>query len=305
MLDLPATPILQADVDRLEAVKGLARARLDRDLGWAHYRLELGFDRDTLQGTRPPGCWCLGLGGRTETALTIFNPDAGSSYLVPVWRERCPHCPEGQAAETLYQQTLRQSVASVTAQRLKRVFGQPSLREYQDATLDTLEVLPENQLSLHGLQDWLITQSTDGAYIYGLVGTGKTHLAVALLRARVAAGDYGLFLSESAYLQAVRDTYQDDGHRTAEVQHAAWSVPFLVLDDVGAELLTPWAETQVRALLTARLTGQLPTLMTSNYDPLALRDVREERIVSRVLGLAADGAHVYPWLGPDRRERRL
>jgi hypothetical protein len=53
--------------------------------------------------------------------------------------------------------------------------------------------------------------------------------------------------------------------------------------------------------LNARLNAQLPTLCTSNYDAAGLREVREERIVSRLLGLCGRGQAVYPWTGRDRR----
>lgn len=310
MLDLPATSDLQAEVDRLATLTGLLRARLSREVGWASFRLELGQARDAIQAERPAACWCLGLGGRTESGLTIFDVEQGTSAAVLVWRDRCPHCAEGRAAETYYQETLRRSIASVTAQRIRRVFGQRSLRDYQDARLETVDVRPENAATWEKLLAWAngaSPASESGLLLWGPVGTGKSFAAVALMRRRIELGEYGLFFTETDYLEDVRNTFGDKADSTTEeVQHAARTVPLMVLDDVGGEELTAWGETQIRALLNARMNARLPTLITSNFDPVRLREVREERIVSRVLGLCGRGEHVYEWQGPDRRwEERL
>jgi DNA replication protein DnaC len=63
---------------------------------------------------------------------------------------------------------------------------------------------------------------------------------------------------------------------------ALMEVELLVLDDLGAERMTPWADEQLFVLLNARYLAERPTVLTSNERPDAL----PARLHSRLAELA-------------------
>ena len=134
----------------------------------------------------------------------------------------------------------------------------------------------------------LVSGGLPWAYITGAAGSGKTHMACAILRAyldvhvvkceltdfagRVVGTDYypptAHFVTASGYLDSVRRGFDGDG--TAE---AYLRSPFLVLDDLGQEVPTQWAVGEVFRLVDFRYANLLPTVITSQFprDRLARR----------------------------------
>ena len=113
--------------------------------------------------------------------------------------------------------------------------------------------------------------------LMGTRGTGKTHLAIGVLRELWARhGRIGAFWPVRDLLERVRATF--DADRATESEHEITqqlnSCPLLVLDDY--ERRTDWEERWLYTLLNSRYNGALPTVVTTN---LALG---EDRIVDRV-----------------------
>lgn len=114
-------------------------------------------------------------------------------------------------------------------------------------------------------------------YIYGGVGSGKTGLAWALLRARVLNARYDWEESEAQYpafanvveLLDQAKAAMRDGDGGAPIRNL-YESSLLVLDDLGAERPTDWTRDAIHALVQHRHTSDLPTIITSNYPPSAL-----------------------------------
>jgi predicted ATPase len=138
--------------------------------------------------------------------------------------------------------------------------------------------------------------------LFGPVGTGKTGLAVALLLTLLERGGRGMFVNFRELLWELRRSYRT-GEPTAQVERAQ-RTPLLVLDDLGAERPTDHARDELAVLVERRHGRELPTIVTSNYDPAALArrlghddPVVGQRVVSRLAG----GAVHLRLAGPDRR----
>ena len=96
-------------------------------------------------------------------------------------------------------------------------------------------------------------------------GCGKTHLAVAIARERLAADKAVLFLVVPDLLDHLRATYAPGSPVTynafcQQVREAE----LLVLDDLGSEQSSPWATEKLFQLLNHRYNAELPTVITTN-----------------------------------------
>jgi DNA replication protein DnaC len=131
----------------------------------------------------------------------------------------------------------------------------------------------------------------------GGTGTGKTHLAVAVLKALIRKGFSGLFFDYQNLLERIRSSYNEtSGASDREAYRSALEAEILLLDDFGAHRVTDWVEDTVTSIITWRCNHQKPTLITTNLaDPDAgaspsrrnelggveLRDTIEKRVGPR------------------------
>jgi len=120
-------------------------------------------------------------------------------------------------------------------------------------------------------QGWLV--------FHGAFGCGKTHLAAAIVNARLRAGQAALFIAVPDLLDHLRAAYGADGDESFDNRFEAIKrAPLLVLDDLGTEAPTPWAAEKLFQIFNHRYNAQLPTVITTNHDLEAL----DERLRSRL-----------------------
>lgn len=108
-----------------------------------------------------------------------------------------------------------------------------------------------------------------GLMLYGKPGTGKTHLAAAVVNARLASGNQAVFVTVPELLADIRDTIARKKD-TSELLETVKDVELLVMDDMGAEKITDWAVEQLFSVVNARLLRKKQTVVTSNYEPAKL-----------------------------------
>jgi DNA replication protein DnaC len=125
-----------------------------------------------------------------------------------------------------------------------------------------------------------------GLYFCGGVGTGKTHLAVAVMnelmqRKRVPS----LFVTVPEFLDNLREAYMIPGRDLDEWMDAVKNADLLVLDDLGAEKPNPWVRERLFVVVNHRYREALPTLFTSNIGPRDLASQLGERTASRIIAM--------------------
>jgi DNA replication protein DnaC len=117
-------------------------------------------------------------------------------------------------------------------------------------------------------------------YLCGPCGAGKSHLAAAIANHLAMRGQGVTYASVPDLLRFVRRGF---GERTADERlDALMAIDVLILDDLGAEHLTAWAQEQLFVLLNARYLADGATVLTSNDRPEAL----PARLQSRIAELA-------------------
>ena len=118
-------------------------------------------------------------------------------------------------------------------------------------------------------------------YLTGPPGTGKTHLAVAAASASPWRNRSVAFSTVPELLDTLRKAAmqpKDDADPLEEVKNA----DLLILDDLGVERTTPFAEEQLYLILNHRYEWSLPTIITTNLDYHAVAQTRS-RLASRIM----------------------
>lgn len=109
-------------------------------------------------------------------------------------------------------------------------------------------------------------------------GTGKTHLAVAVLRELIRKGYDGVFLDYQQWLRDMRSAYDVLGgseHRTAYGRAIDASV--ILLDDLGSERHSDWVEDTITSLINHRYNEGKAILATTNLPIPEFGDAKREK----------------------------
>ena len=135
--------------------------------------------------------------------------------------------------------------------------GQGHLPEAQKITLEM--AYNRARIFAEKAEGWLVLQ--------GGFGCGKTHLAAAIANYRLQRGHPVLFVVVPDLLDHLRATYRP----TSEVAYderfeQVRTAPLLILDDLGTQSTTPWAQEKLYQIVNYRYNERLPTVITSNCE---------------------------------------
>jgi DNA replication protein DnaC len=114
----------------------------------------------------------------------------------------------------------------------------------------------------------------------GPPGCGKTHLAASVANRRLAESEPVIFSVVPDLLDHLRAAFSpnsDVGYD--ELFETVRDAPLLILDDLGTQSGTPWAQEKLFQLLNHRYNARLPTIITTNLRP----DELDERLQTRIL----------------------
>jgi len=131
-------------------------------------------------------------------------------------------------------------------------------------------------------------------------GSGKTHLAVAVAGERLQRGETVFFAFVPDLLDHLRATFNPNSPvEYDQLFEQVKSVPLLILDDLGAESGTPWAQEKLYQLVVHRHNGHLPTVITTHLMMEAIEEA-QPRMASRLKD--ATIVHWIPISAPDYRD---
>lgn len=195
--------------------------------------------------------------------------------------------------------------------RLVRRVGDIPAEMQQRMTFDTFDprggqkAKMDQQLSLQQAKKAAETfaAAPDGWLLFtGPHGSGKTHLAVAIAVESLRRGRPVFFAFVPSLLDHLRATFSPDsliGYD--ELFEQLKTIPLLILDDLGAESSTPWAEEKLYQIVVHRHEARLPTIITTFFG-LDELEAAKPRIASRLLD-----SMVVDWVpisAPNYRDQR-
>lgn len=136
------------------------------------------------------------------------------------------------------------------------------------------------------VRDCLKGKSPRGLYIFGQVGSGKTHLACGIANELIKGGVEVLFVVVPDYLDEIKHSWdQGSDYSEKEILDSAREVEVLIMDDLGAHNYSEWTKGKIYTILNYRVNNGLPTVITSNLEYHETEDYLDYRISSRLIEL--------------------
>lgn len=127
---------------------------------------------------------------------------------------------------------------------------------------------------------------TPGMILLGYCGTGKSHLAAAILWRVIERLHTGTWWNVADLFLRLHASYKSEDESADDILHDAMESNLLILDDLGAIKTTDHVADHVNRLLNHRLESQGATIITTNLSKSAIESTLGERIASRILELA-------------------
>jgi DNA replication protein DnaC len=130
------------------------------------------------------------------------------------------------------------------------------------------------------VRGWL-EHPAEGLLLSGTVGSGKTHLAAAIVRERIERGSPASFRRMADLYSALRESFRLNTSES-EVLRPYVDAQIIVLDDLGAGGLSDFERRSTLEILDQRLNRERPTIVTTNWELADIAEKMDDRIGSRL-----------------------
>ena len=116
----------------------------------------------------------------------------------------------------------------------------------------------------------------------GGVGTGKTHIAIAMLLAIIRSGKMGLYTSVMRMVRDVRSGYSRDSKYTEQDKIDYYSrIDMLVIDEIGVQFGTEAEKMLLFEILNGRYELDRPAILLSNKSLEVVTEYLGEAVMDR------------------------
>jgi DNA replication protein DnaC len=233
---------------------------------------------------------------------------SGARYMGAreIWT-RCPGCEERKLADERQAEAQRQ--ADQERQRMEHLIGEAAIPpRFIGRTLDSFKATTDAQRAAHQIAAEFADNFAEhakrgnGLILSGLPGTGKSHLAIAILQALLPE-TCGRYTTCMNVIRSVRNTWRKDSeHSETEILAAYADFPLLVLDEIGAQYGTDGEATILFEVLDRRYRDMKPTIFLTNQNQKGLAEFVGERTFDRMRETCKWVAFDWPSYRPQARK---
>jgi DNA replication protein DnaC len=178
-------------------------------------------------------------------------------------------------------------IRAAQTERLKRLssLGSLTVKRFDNFLPEGHSLEPAERQSLKRAYEQCLAyaeQPRGWLLLHGSYGCGKTHLAAAIANYHLERGQPVIFVNTPDLLDHLRSTFSPASEVDYdELFDQVRNAPLLLLDDLGAESPTTWAQEKLYQIFNYRYNEKLPTVVTSNLD----LDRVDPRLRSRLVDL--------------------
>ena len=123
-----------------------------------------------------------------------------------------------------------------------------------------------------------------GLIMIGPVGTGKTSLAISILRKAIEQGYNGYLISMTSLFDTLLTLSKGPSEHYLKFENRIRNSPLLVLDDFGAEYASEWVQQKVASIIADRVERSKSTIITSNLSVEQIKKAYDSRVYDRLKG---------------------
>jgi DNA replication protein DnaC len=226
---------------------------------------------------------------RSMAIRTASCPEHGAfesrNFIGPIW-SKCPACAEADAAIA---QAKEQAQAQIDAERrhAARLSSTRIPARFIGRTFDSFVAATDAQKRAQTIARDYAEQFADnlkrgqGLIFSGQPGTGKSHLAAAILQAMLERDV--CYVTCLDMIREVRATWRKDSQRSElEVLGTLGALDLLVIDEVGVQYGTEGEQTIIFDVLDRRYRDVRPTVILTNQDKAGFKTFIGDRTFDRL-----------------------
>ena len=218
----------------------------------------------------------------------------------------------------------KRKARALASAKIPRLYERSTFQNYETADRD--DKLYTLNAAKYTSEKFALAYPVDtggiGLLFTGSVGTGKTHLAVSVLKAILEKGGTGIFYHFQDLIKQIQNSFNRNVQATeSEILEPILNAEVLVLDELGASKPSDWVFDTIAHVLNTRYNERRTTIITTNYpnrDALLVpgkvlsvfEEAREalrnetlgDRIGERMRSRIQEMCMVVEMIGPDYRK---
>lgn len=141
-------------------------------------------------------------------------------------------------------------------------------------------------------------ETSKNLIFYGDAGLGKTHLTMAIVSGVIEKGFIPVYSSAENLFSVIEK--EKFGGENSGIYDTVLDCDLLVIDDLGAEMITSFTKSVLYNLINTRILSGKPTIINTNFNIKKINEKYDARIASRIIG--SFEANVF--LGVDIRQQK-
>jgi DNA replication protein DnaC len=203
-----------------------------------------------------------------------------------VWTQ-CPSCVKQAADEDMRKKAEVARLADEKRREQQLMTAAIPVRFIGRTLANFKAETPEQTKALNVARDFVVNWSEvykKGNWLVfsGLPGTGKSHLAIAILQALMPA-HVGRYMTCMELIQTIRATWRKDSEEAeTELLDKLAGLPLLVIDEVGVQYGTDSEQNHLFDVLDRRYREMRPTILLTNQNKEGFKQFVGDRVYDRM-----------------------